>query len=78
MQVVQELKSAVSQLSLNQLKLFREWFDEFDAKVWDQQFEEDVRSGKLDQPVKQAIADFQADKCEELWQNRIKNHEKFS
>ncbi len=49
MQVVQELQSAISQLSADELDGFREWFDEFDAEVWDQQFEKDVKSGKLDQ-----------------------------
>ena len=66
MQVVQELKSTVSQLSSYDLNLFREWFDEFDAKIWDQQFERDVKLGKLDKLAEQAIADFNAGKCKEL------------
>ncbi len=66
MQAVQELQSAVSQLSADELARFREWFDEFDAKAWDKQFEEDVKSGKLDQLANQAIADFRAGKCKEL------------
>jgi len=66
MQAVQELQSAVSQLSADELARFREWFDEFDAKVWDKQFEEDVKSGKLDQLADQAISDFRAGKCKEL------------
>ncbi len=36
-----------SELSPNELARFREWFDEFDAKAWDEQFERDVRSGVL-------------------------------
>jgi len=66
MQAVQELQSAVSQLSADELARFRAWFDEFDAKAWDKQFEEDVKSGKLDQLADQAIADFRAGKCKEL------------
>lgn len=66
MQAVQELQSAVSQLSADELARFREWFGEFDAEVWDQQFEADVKSGKLDQLANQAIADFRAGKCKEL------------
>ena len=66
MQAVQELQSTVSQLSANELARFREWFDQFDAEVWDQQFEADVKSGKLDQLANQAIADFRAGKCKEL------------
>jgi len=66
MRVVQELQSAVSQLSAEELARFREWFDKFDAEVWDRQFEEDAKSGKLDQLANQAIADFQAGKCKQL------------
>ena len=66
MQAVQELQSAVSQLSADELARFREWFVEFDAEVWDQQFEADVKSGKLDQLANQAIADFRAGKCKEI------------
>ena len=66
MQAVQELQSAVSQLSAEELARFREWFDKFDAEVWNRQFEEDAKSGKLDQLANQAIADFQAGKCKQL------------
>ena len=66
MQAVQELQSAISQLSAEELARFREWFDKFDAEVWDRQFEEDAKSGKLDQLANQAIADFQAGKCKQL------------
>ena len=66
MQMVQEVQLAVSQLSLEELARFREWFDEFEAKVWDKQFEADAQSGKLDKLANQAIADFHAGKCKEL------------
>ena len=66
MQTVQEIQWAVSQFSAAELARFRAWFDEFDAQVWDKQFEEDAKSGKLDQLVNQAIADFRAGKCKEL------------
>ena len=66
MQMVQEVQLAVSQLSLEELAHFREWFDEFEAKVWDKQFEADAKSGKLDELANQAIADFRAGKCREL------------
>jgi hypothetical protein len=66
MQMVQEIQLAVSQLSLEELARFREWFDEFEARVWDKQFEADAKSGKLDKFADQAIADFHAGKCEEL------------
>ncbi len=63
---VQELQVAVSQLSAHELARFRAWFEEFEAKVWDDQFEEDVKSGKLDHLAEQAIADLRAGNCREL------------
>jgi len=66
MQMVQEIELAVSRLSLEELARFREWFDEFEAQVWDKQFEADATSGKLDKFANQAIADFRAGKCKEL------------
>lgn len=63
---VQEIESAVSQLSRDDFAHFRGWFDEFDAKVWDKQFEADAISGKLDNLASQAIADFRAGKYKEL------------
>ena len=60
MQAVQEIESAVSQLSRDDFVRFRGWFDEFDAKIWDEQFEADALSGKLDDLAGQAIADFRA------------------
>ena len=62
MLTIQEIEQAVLKLSPEEIALFREWFDELDEQIWDTQFEMDVKSGKLDDLAKQAIADFQADK----------------
>ena len=43
----QEIERAVSQLFSANLTAFRVWFAEFDAEVWDRQFEEDVAAGRL-------------------------------
>ena len=44
----------------------QEILDEFCEKVWDRQFESDVKSGKLDSLADQAISDFRAGRCKEL------------
>ena len=66
MTTVHEIEKAISALPSNELKQFRKWFDEFDAKEWDKQFENDVMSGKLDQIAENAIADFDKGKFKEL------------
>ena len=48
MDTIQELKTAVSNLSREELSAFRTWFAEFDAEAWDCQFEQDVAAGRLD------------------------------
>ena len=63
---VQELQAAVSQLSMHELARFRAWFEEYEAKIWDEQFEEDVKSGELEHLAEQAIADLRAGHCKEL------------
>lgn len=65
MSAVLEIERAVSQLPPRDLERFRQWFEEFDARVWDGQFEQDARSGKFDQLADQAIADFRAGKYKE-------------
>lgn len=66
MYTVQEIKLAVSQLSTTDLARFREWFEEFDARLWDAQFETDAVSGRLDELANQSISDFRAGKCKEM------------
>jgi hypothetical protein len=52
---LQEIERAVSQLTKEELAAFRVWFAEFDAEIWDRQFEEDVAAGRLDGLAKQAL-----------------------
>jgi hypothetical protein len=45
---VRQIEDAVRALPSDDLASFRKWFREFDAEAWDQQFERDADSGKLD------------------------------
>ena len=63
---VQTIEKAVSKLSKPDLKNFRNWYEQFDQKIWDDQFEEDTESGKLDALANQAIIDFESGKCREI------------
>lgn len=48
------------------LTTFRDWFAGFDAAQWDQQFEEDVANGKLDDLADAALADHGAGRPRKL------------
>ena len=63
---IQELELAVTQLPPKDLARFREWFDGFDAQVWDKQFEADAESGKLDKIAEQSLNDYRTGKAKEL------------
>lgn len=55
MSSIQEIEHAIRQLSPEELAVFRTWFAEFDAGVWDRQFEEDVAAGRLDALADEAL-----------------------
>lgn len=63
---IREIEQAITELSPKELARFRHWFDEFDAQVWDDQFENDANSGRLDKLANQAVTDFRAGKAKEL------------
>ena len=48
MSKVANLEKQIQQLSPEELAEFRRWYAEFDADLWDRQFESDVKAGKLD------------------------------
>jgi hypothetical protein len=66
MENVQTIEKAISRLSKPDLRNFRNWYERFDQKVWDDQFEEDAKSGKLDAIADQAITDFKDGRCKEI------------
>jgi len=63
---VKELEKAVSALPPEEFSEFRTWFEEFDAAIWDQQFEEDANSGRLDRVAERAIKDYKKEKFKPL------------
>jgi hypothetical protein len=63
---VQELESAVAQLSPDELTKFSTWFEEYRADAWDREFEADVKAGKLDSLGQEADRDFEAGRCKPL------------
>lgn len=60
---IEQLERTVSKLSPHDLAQFRAWFLEFDARVWDQQIEADLKAGKLDALIAEARADFEQGKA---------------
>lgn len=63
---VEELEKLITQLSQEQLREFRVWYEKFDSDTWDEQIEKDVASGKLDALAESAIAEHRAGRSKKL------------
>jgi hypothetical protein len=63
---IQDIESAVSGLSAEDLAAFAQWFENFVADGWDKQIEADARAGKLDHLAKRADEHFDAGRCAPL------------
>jgi hypothetical protein len=63
---LKDVEHAVRQLSSDELAAFRAWFAEFDAEIWDRQFEEDVAAGRLDKLAEKALQHLREGRCTDL------------
>ena len=63
---VEALEKEVRQLSPEELAAFRDWFNEYDWQVWDQQIERDAAEGKLDRFAAEALAEFERGETREI------------
>ena len=63
---IRDIEQAVSELPPADLAAFREWFAEYDAARWDEQFERDASNGRLDALAREAIDDLKNGRCKDL------------
>jgi hypothetical protein len=63
---VEDLESAISRLSAEELARFSAWFEDFMADRWDRQIEADIKAGRLNAAGKRADEDFEAGRCTPL------------
>lgn len=66
MSSIEKIEEQVKGLSSEDLAAFRRWFAEFDAEIWDRQFESDVNAGKLDGLAECALRDHASGRSTEL------------
>jgi hypothetical protein len=52
---VEDIEEAVSKLTPEQLARFRAWFEDFEARRFDEKIERDAKSGKLDRLAEDAV-----------------------
>ncbi len=63
---VKEIETAIGELPPAKVAEFAEWFEEFHARLWDRQLEQDLKAGRLDSLHKEAKKDLESDLCEPL------------
>ena len=66
MSKIEDIQKAVEQLPADDLARFREWFEEFEARLFDEQIERDAKAGKLDKLTAEARANYMAGQGEEF------------
>lgn len=66
MSKVEQIENQIQELSPKELASLREWFAEYDAAMWDRQFESDVKAGKLDALGDRALRDHLAGRSTKL------------
>ena len=63
---LEKIQNQLTELSSAELAVFRKWFSEFDAAAWDQQFESDVKTGRLDVLTDAALKNHAAGRSKEI------------
>jgi hypothetical protein len=63
---LQRIETEVASLPDAELRSFRAWFDDFDARRWDGDLARDISAGKLDSLAAEALAQYGAGICKPL------------
>ena len=66
MSTVEEITSAIAQLSSEQVAQIRAWLVEYEERLWDEQIEQDERAGRLNELAARALAEHQAGRTRPL------------
>jgi len=57
---LQVLEQQIAELDYDSFSKLREWFIEFDQKIWDEKIESDSNAGKLNFLINAALTEHQA------------------
>ena len=66
MSTLEQIEAAILTLPLDELQRLRKWFSDVNYELWDNQLEQDVANGKLDDLAEEAIAEFKAGHCRQI------------
>jgi len=63
---LEEIQEAISQLGSDDLAKLRDWFDELEEQLFDEQIENDERAGKLEHLAERAGENYRAGRFRDL------------
>ena len=66
MSTVSEIQEAITRLSAAEQRQLARWFEEAFEDAWDNQIEEDIKAGRLNDLIAQAEADIAAGRVKPL------------
>jgi hypothetical protein len=66
MTTVEDIENAAATRTPEQLAKFRAWFEEYDARLFDERIERDAKAGKLDALVSNARANHRTGRREKF------------
>ena len=63
---IEEIKQAIERLTPSERATFRAWYEEFEARLFDEKIERDAKAGKLDKLIAKARENYRAGRREEF------------
>ena len=66
MSKLEQIETDILALSAKDLEALKQWFADLDYEHWDQQIEQDIANGRLEAFGQEALAEFQAGRCQTI------------
>jgi hypothetical protein len=63
---LEQIEAAIAELSPEDLAKLRAWFEDLDARLFDEKIERGAKAGKLDRLAAEAFADHEAGRSRKL------------
>lgn len=66
MMTLEQIEAAILKLTPDEFQKLLKWFSDLDNQRWDEQLEKDIKDGKLEELAQEAIADFKAERYQQI------------
>lgn len=63
---ISQIKDAIIRLPEGEVHALREWLEELEAQLWDDEIERDMKAGKWDATMRNAQEEYDAGRCTDV------------